>query len=74
VAEEHLAGDFGVDAIGVIEKRRGEESEAGVKEKPESEENEAGAVALGGSDSHRDSVCASKVRARCRRLRLTDDA
>ena len=41
VAEEHLAGDFGVDGVGVVEERRGEEGEAGVEDEPESEEDEA---------------------------------
>ena len=35
VAEEHLAGDFGVDGVGVVEERRGEEGEAGVEGEPE---------------------------------------
>ena len=33
VAEEHLAGDLGVDGVGVVEQRRGEEGEAGVEER-----------------------------------------
>ncbi len=47
VAEEHLAGDFGVDGVGVVEERRSEESEAGVEEEPEREEDEAVAARLG---------------------------
>jgi len=46
VAEEHLAGDFGVDGVGVVEERRGDEGEAGVEEKPESDEDEAIAARL----------------------------
>jgi hypothetical protein len=56
VAEEHLAGDFGVDAVGVIEERRGEEGEAGVEKEPESEEDEAVAVGLVRSWGHGNSV------------------
>src|SRR5216683_4086982 len=41
VAEEHLAGDLGVDGVGVVEKWRSEEGEAGVEEKPEGDEDEA---------------------------------
>jgi len=41
VTEKHLAGDFDVDGVGVVEERRGEESEAGVEEEPEDEEDEA---------------------------------
>ena len=47
VAEEHLAGDFGVDGVGVVEEWRGEEGEAGVEEEPESEEDEAVAAYRG---------------------------
>ena len=32
VAEEHLAGDFGVDGVGVVEEWGGDEGEAGVEE------------------------------------------
>ena len=35
VAEEHLAGDFGVDGVGVVEQRGAEEGEAGVEGDPE---------------------------------------
>ena len=41
MTEEHLAGDLGVDEVGVVEERRGEESEAGVEEEPEGEEDKA---------------------------------
>jgi hypothetical protein len=41
VAEEHLAGDLGVDGVGVVEEWRGEEGEAGIEEKPEGDEDEA---------------------------------
>ena len=46
VAEEHLAGDFGVDGVGVVEQRWGDEGEARVEEKPESDEDEAVAARL----------------------------
>jgi hypothetical protein len=46
VAEEHFAGDFGVDGVGVVEEWRGEEGEAGVEGEPEEEDDEA-VVALG---------------------------
>ena len=45
VAEEHLAGDFGVDGVGVVEEGWSDEGEAGVEEEPESEEDEAVALA-----------------------------
>ena len=41
MAEEDLAGDLGVDGVGVVEQRRSEEGEAGVEEQPEEEEGEA---------------------------------
>ena len=52
VAEEHLAGDFGVDGVGVVEERRGEEGEAGVEGDPEEEDGDSlergrGGVAAG---------------------------
>jgi hypothetical protein len=34
VAEEHFAGDFDVDGVGVVEECGGEEGEAGVEEQP----------------------------------------
>ncbi len=34
VAEEHFAGDFGVDGVGVVEEGWGEEGEAGVECEP----------------------------------------
>ena len=74
VAEEHFAGDFGVDGVGVVEEWRGEESEARVEEKPECEEDEAVFAWVRGRSGHGNSVCGSKVWAWCRRLRLTDDA
>ena len=40
VAEEHLAGDFGVDAVGVVEQRGRDEGEAGVEGDPEQEDAE----------------------------------
>ncbi len=40
VAEEHLAGDFGVDGVGVVEQRRSEQGEAGVEGEPKGEEDE----------------------------------
>jgi hypothetical protein len=52
VAKKHLAGDLGVDGVGVVEERRGDESEASVEEEPESEEDEAVGLdcGLGGSE------------------------
>ncbi len=38
VAEEHLAGDFGVDGVGVVEEWWGEEGEGGVEGDPEKED------------------------------------
>ena len=52
VAEKHLAGDLGVDGVGVVEQRRGDEGEACVDDEPENEEDEA--VAVGGRDGGRD--------------------
>jgi hypothetical protein len=54
VAKEHLAGDLGVDGVGVVEEWRGDEGETGVKEEPECEEDEAVALCLGlgGGDVH----------------------
>jgi len=46
VAEEHLAGDFGVDGVGVVEQWGSDEGEAGIEEEPEGDEDEA--VALDG--------------------------
>ena len=46
VAEEHLAGDLGVDGVGVVEQWRGDEGEAGVEEEPEGDEDEAVAARL----------------------------
>ena len=40
VAEEHFAGDFGVDGVGVVEEGGGEEGEAGVEGDPEGEDGE----------------------------------
>ena len=41
VAEEHLAGDFGVDGVGVVQQGRGEEGEGGVEDEPEEQQDEA---------------------------------
>ena len=41
VTEEHLAGDLGVDGVGVVEQGRSDEGETGVEEKPEGDEDEA---------------------------------
>lgn len=38
VAEEHLAGYFGVDAVGIVEELGREEGEAGVEGDPEKED------------------------------------
>jgi len=46
VAEEHLAGDLGVDGVGVVEEGRGDKGEACVEEEPEGEEDEAVAARL----------------------------
>ena len=40
VAQEHFAGDFGVDGVGVVEQRGAEEREAGVERDPEHGERE----------------------------------
>ena len=47
MAEKHLAGDFGVDGVGVVEERGSDEGEACVEEKPDGEEDEAVAVDCG---------------------------
>jgi hypothetical protein len=47
VALEHLAGDFGVDGVGVVEEWWSDEGEAGIEEKPESDEDEAIALDFG---------------------------
>jgi hypothetical protein len=54
VAEEHLAGDLGVDGVGVVEEGRSDEGEAGVEEEPEGDEDEAIALdgGLVGGDIH----------------------
>jgi hypothetical protein len=40
VAEKHFAGDFGVDAVGVVEEWRREEGEGGVEGDPEEKDGE----------------------------------
>jgi hypothetical protein len=40
VTEEHLAGDFGVDGVGVVEECGTEEGEAGVEGEPEQQDAE----------------------------------
>ena len=52
VAEQHLAGDFCVDGVGVVEEWRGDEGEAGVEDEPEDDEDQA--VAVSGRDGGRD--------------------
>ena len=42
VAEQHLASDFGVDGVGVVEEWGREEGEAGVEDDPEEEDGEEG--------------------------------
>ena len=42
MAEEHLAGDFGVDAVGVVEERGAHEGEGGVEGDPEEKDGEEG--------------------------------
>ncbi len=55
VAEEHLAGDFGVDGVGVVEERGSEEGEAGVEGDPEEEDGkERGARTWGRCGRHWD--------------------
>jgi len=60
VTEEHLAGDLGVDGVGVVEERRGEEREGGIEEEPEGDKDEAVssriAMRLGGRGGHVNSV------------------
>jgi hypothetical protein len=50
VAEEHLAGDLGVDGVGVVEQWWGDEGEACVEEEPESEKDKAVALDFGLSE------------------------
>ena len=40
MAEEHLAGDFGVDGVCVVEQGRCDEGEAAVEDEPEREDDE----------------------------------
>ena len=40
VSEEHLASDFGVDRVGVVEQSGCEESEAGIEGDPEKQDGE----------------------------------
>ena len=47
VAKKHLAGDLGVDGVGVVEERRSDESEACVAEEPESNQDDAVALDRG---------------------------
>ena len=47
LAEKYLAGDLGVDGVGVVEERRGDEGQAAVEEEPKGEEDEAVATRLG---------------------------
>ena len=56
MTEEHLAGDFGVDGVGVVEERWDEESEAGVEDEPENDEDEAIALRLWERRGHVNSV------------------
>ena len=65
VALEHLAGDLGVDGVGVVEEWRCEEGEAGVERDPDGEDDEAVAVderRAGGRRRHVFSVCCRKLR------------
>ena len=51
VPEEHLAGDFDVDAVGVVEERGADKGEGGVENEPEEkggEESGAGPRGYGG--------------------------
>ena len=60
VAEEDLAGDLGVDGVGVVEQWRGDEGDGGVEEEPEGDEDEAISLDLdmrfGGRGGHVNSV------------------
>ena len=58
VAEEHLAGDFGVDGVGVVEEWRSDEGEAGIEDESEGDEDEA--VALDGGLGEASSVHAKR--------------
>ncbi len=40
-ADEHLAGDLGVDRVGVVEQRRRQQREAGVEEEPQRKQDKA---------------------------------
>jgi len=46
VALEHLAGDLGVDRIGIVEQGGSDEGETRIEEKPECKEDDAVASRL----------------------------
>ena len=61
MACQHLAGDLGVDGVGVVQQRRREECEARVEDEPEDEEREAVAIEGREFDGHVVSVWACWV-------------
>jgi hypothetical protein len=52
VGEDHLAGGFGVDRVGVVEERGEKEGEGGIEEEPESEDDEGVAGRMVGAGDH----------------------
>ncbi len=52
VAEEHLAGDLGVDGVGVVEQRWCDEGEAGVEDRPQRKDGQEGAARAGWDGGH----------------------
>ena len=61
VAQEHLAGDLGVDGVGVVEQWWREQGEAGVEEEPEQDEEESVAVDRRELDGHVVSVWSARA-------------
>jgi len=53
VAEEHLAGDFDVDGVGVVQQGGGKEGETGVKGEPEQQDAEERGSRARGNCWHR---------------------
>jgi len=53
VAEKHLAGDFDVDGVGVVEQWRGEEGETGVEGQPYQQDAEERGSRARGNCWHR---------------------
>ncbi len=52
VGEDHLAGGFGVDGVGVVEERGEKEGEGGIEQEPESEDDERVAGRMVGAGDH----------------------